>query len=124
MSKVFIIFLIILVSLSQVSGHPSHIPVTRLISPDNSEPMSYREWRDSLDRDERKVLDSQAEDVILITIPYHFYQNAGADTYIKKFIISQFEQQVRNVYGLPSFTFTKKAVSPSSSMLNFIGKKP
>ncbi|TES91068.1 MAG: T9SS type A sorting domain-containing protein [Candidatus Cloacimonadota bacterium] len=46
MHKVFIIFLIILVCLSQVLGHPSHIPVTRLISPDNSKPMSYREWRE------------------------------------------------------------------------------
>ncbi|TET04211.1 MAG: hypothetical protein E3J90_01415 [Promethearchaeota archaeon] len=61
----------------------------------------------------------------MITIPYHFYQKTGADTYIKDFIISQFEQQVRNIFGLQSFKFAKKAVSPSSSsLLNFIGKKP
>ena len=71
------------------------------------------------------LLVSQAEDVILITIPYHFYQKTGADTYIQKIIISQFEQQVRTIFGLSSFKFTKKAMSPSSSsLLNFIGKKP
>jgi len=63
--------------------------------------------------------------VILITIPYHFYQRAGADIYIQKFIISQFEQQVRSIYGVAGFLFTKKAVSTSSSsLLNVIGEKP
>lgn len=90
----------------------------------NSYHRSYREWIESIKRDERKILDSQAEGVILITIPYHFYQKARADTYIQKFIISQFEQQVRSIFGLPGFTFNRKALSPDSTLLNFIGKKP
>jgi hypothetical protein len=86
---------------------------------------SYNQWLTVLSNDEQKVLLSQANDIILITIPYHFYQTPGADNYIQKFIISQFEQQVRNIYRLSSFKFTEKAVSPSSSsLLNFIGKKP
>jgi len=90
----------------------------------NSYHRSYREWLESLNRDEKKVLDSQAEDIILITIPYHFYQKTGADTYIRKFIISQFEQQVRSILRLSGFTINKKALSPDSTLLNFIGKKP
>lgn len=91
----------------------------------NGRHRSYNQWLNSLKTDEKKNLLSQAEDIILITIPYHFYQRAGADTYIQKFIISQFEQQIRSIYGVPGFIFTKKAVSTSSSsLLNFIGKKP
>ncbi|MHA1508725.1 MAG: hypothetical protein ACTSO6_08490, partial [Promethearchaeota archaeon] len=91
----------------------------------NGRHRSYNQWLNVLKTDERKILLSQAEDIILITIPYHFYQRAGADTYIQKFVISQFEQQVRSIYGLSGFIFTKKAVSTSSSsLLNFIGKKP
>ncbi len=91
----------------------------------NGRHRSYNQWLKALSTDEQKVSLSQAENIILITIPYHFYQRAGADTYIQKFIISQFEQQVRSIYGVPGFKFTKKAVSTSSSsLLNFIGKKP
>lgn len=85
---------------------------------------SYNDWIKRLELDEYKVKLSQDEDLILITIPYHFYQKTGADIYIQKFIISQFEQQVRSIFGFPRFTFNKKAVSPSSSLLNFLGKKP
>ena len=44
--RISIIFLLLICSFSQTLGHPSHIPVTQLISPDNSIPLSYKEWKE------------------------------------------------------------------------------
>lgn len=46
MNRVSIVFILVLICISHLFGHPSHIPVTRLVSPDNSIPMSYREWKE------------------------------------------------------------------------------
>jgi hypothetical protein len=44
--KIFITFVAVLIYCSQLAGHPRNTPVTRLISPDGSKPLSYREWKE------------------------------------------------------------------------------
>ena len=48
MQKIFGIFLIFFGSFSFLFGNPNHIPVTRLVSPDDSKPMGYKEWRETV----------------------------------------------------------------------------
>jgi len=48
MKKITIMFILFFVSLSFIIAHPSHIAVTRLVSPDNSVPLDYKEWKEGI----------------------------------------------------------------------------
>jgi len=48
MKRIYVVLVLLFSSILTVFGNPSHIPVTRLVSPDNSKPMSYGEWKKNI----------------------------------------------------------------------------
>jgi len=48
MKRIYVVLVLLLSSILTAFGNPSHIPVTRLVSPDNSKPMSYEEWKNDI----------------------------------------------------------------------------